>query len=164
MACFRDTGRTTADVARGKQAAFEKVQVVVTRYFETYLKEVLGGFEKEGKDLFKLLRFGSTYLGTDDYTSDLDLVLCTYAEVVVNKAVVKVLDHDNGTFFYHFFDFLENQPEIEKVIKVEEAQVPLIKIEIEKIEIDLLLCSKKSYASDLGDQRDAANRKSFASI
>lgn len=112
IACFQDTGKSPAEVAKSKLAAFDKMEAVVRRYFETYFGKILDDFLKDKKDLFRLLKFGSAYLGTDDYTSDLDLVLCTYAEVIHCKNQVKLLDHDNGTFFYHFFDFLESQPEI----------------------------------------------------
>ena len=77
---------------------------------------------------------------------------------------MKLLDHDNGTFFQTFFEYLQSHPDVSKVTKVEEALVPLIKIEIDSVDIDLLLCSKKSYAADLTDQRDTNNKKSFASI
>lgn len=56
--------------------------------------------------MFKVVKFGSFYLETDDFLSDLDLVLCTYSEVSIGKKVVKLLNHDNGTFFDQFFDFL----------------------------------------------------------
>ena len=65
--------------------------------------------------------------------------------------MVKILDHDNGTFFDRFFKFLKGQEHVQSIIKIEEAQVPLIKLQIGSCDIDLLLCSKKSFASSLSD-------------
>lgn len=90
--------------------------------------------------------------------------MCTYSEVDKNNKLTKILDHDNDTFFGSFYLYLQAQPAVESILKVEEAQVPLIKMKIIGAEIDLLLCSKKSFASNLTDASDTSSKKSFNSI
>ena len=93
-----------------------------------------------------MLKFGSWALHTDDFESDIDAILCTFQELQFGKKIVKILDHDNGTYFDRFFKFVKAQPCVDSIQKVEEAIVPLLKLKINGIEIDLLLCAKKSYA------------------
>jgi len=40
---------------------------------------------------------------------------------MIGKKSVKILDHENGTFFDRFFKFVEAQECVESVLKVEEA-------------------------------------------
>ena len=108
--------------------------------------------------------FGSFYLQTDDFESDIDSILCTYNEQFLNKKLVKILDHDNGTFFDRFYKYLEKDESVQSIYKVEEAQVPLIKLTINSVEIDLLLCSKTFMASELSDSSETTNKKSFNSV
>lgn len=42
--------------------------------------------------------------------------------------------------------------------------MPLIKFQIDAVDIDLLLCSKKCYAQDLTNLTDFSSKKSFNSI
>lgn len=123
------------------------------------------------RSFYKLAKFGSAYLKTDDFESDIDIVLCTYADYnswVENEEGTKIrmnfLDHENGTFFHSFYGYLQKMKEISDLQKIEEAQVPLIKLKIFNVEIDLLLCAKYNSAKDLCDSEDTASKKSLNSI
>ena len=56
---------------------------------------------------YRVMKFGYCYSQTDDLESDIDVILCTYAEVDKNKKVTKILDNDNDSFFGTFFSFLQ---------------------------------------------------------
>mgnify|MGYP000961767585 CR=1 FL=1 len=120
--------------------------------------------EQNDKPLFKLVPFGSWFLQTDDRESDIDTILCAYQEICFQNKMIRILDHDNGTFFDKFFKHLKDQSCIQSILKIEEAQVPLIKLKINDIDIDMLLCAKKSFASELSDTADTNGKKSFNSI
>lgn len=121
-----------------------------------------------GRDLFELITFGSSYLKTDGPVSDIDSILCTYADITIIEdgihRKIPIMDHENGSFFDEFFRYLGEIESIKNLIKVEEAHVPLIKMTLLDVDIDLLLCSKKQFAQDLCDMRDIENKKSFISI
>ena len=72
------------------------------------------------------------------------------------------MDHEIG-FFAKFYKVLKDQPLVKNLVKIPEAQVPLIKLKICETEIDLLLCSKKAGAS-LISVDGAANKKSANSL
>jgi len=74
------------------------------------------------------------------------------------------LDHENGTFFNSFYGYLQKENEISDLQKIEEAQVPLIKLKIFNVEIDLLLCAKYASAKDLCDSEETVSKKSLNSI
>ena len=72
------------------------------------------------------------------------------------------MDHENG-FFGKFYKYLKEQSMVENLIKIPEAQVPLIKMKIYQTDFDLLLCSKKE-GEPLDSVDGAANKKSTMSL
>lgn len=68
---------------------------------------------------------------------------------------------DRRQFFDEFFTFISAQV---KAIKVDEAAVPLIKIEIDKVQIDMLLCVKLPWSESLTSVEHTACRASLLSI
>lgn len=111
---------------------------------------------------FVLQTFGSYELGTDDEKSDIDLVLCTYGSgedsLIVNDAESFI---DLKKFFGPFFDHLQQNAQASKI---EDATVPLIKIEIDGVSVDLLLCAKLPYADSLTNTEHTTCRASLFSI
>jgi hypothetical protein len=158
------------DISTQKEKAFVLLETIVDEYFCSFHQ----GLTNNGQPIYKLLKFGSSYLKTDDFESDIDSILCTFAQIEAstnnskaNPKLFQILDHDNGSFFDIFFGYLQKKQSsglITDLQKVEEALVPLIKLKINNIDIDLLLCSKASSASDLTDPLDTTSKKSLNSI
>lgn len=102
--------QSLAAVREKKQKAIRALTEVINLYFIKFHQiDVLNGEEdpKDGNKAWKLLTFGSFYLYTDDVSSDIDTILCTYQ---------RYLDHDNMTFFNRFFMFLKEQGDLTQQI------------------------------------------------
>lgn len=81
----------------------------------------------DGKNIFggKIFTFGSYRLGVHSKGADID-VLCIVPKHVTRK-----------DFFHDFYNLLEKTKEIKDLTKIEEAYVPLIKLRVQDIPIDL---------------------------
>jgi poly(A) polymerase Pap1 len=147
------------------RAVLDTLEKIVTDYFWTFHMDYMDQFHKmEVRRPFVLQTFGSYELGTDDEKSDIDLVLCTYGSgedvLMANDAESFI---DLKTFFGEFFDHLKSQKAV-RASKIEDATVPLIKIEIDGVSIDLLLCAKLPYAESLTNTEHTTCRASLYSI
>ncbi|EOB15538.1 poly(A) polymerase pla1 [Nosema bombycis CQ1] len=81
----------------------------------------------DGKNIYggKIFTFGSYRLGVHSKGADID-VLCIVPKHVTRK-----------DFFVNFYFMLEKEKDIKDLTKIEEAYVPLIKLKIQDIPIDL---------------------------
>ena len=77
--------------------------------------------------MFKLLQFGSTYLGVENHNSDLDLVLTVFDCLF-----------DRRTFFQTLEKFLLQSQRVSEIVIVWGANVPLCKFKVGKISVDLV--------------------------
>ena len=113
------------DFSDNKDRAFSLLQEIVTQYFQLHHP----GLKCKEEPIWRLLKFGSSYLKTDDFQSDIDTILCTFGQVEcagnsMNSRMINILDHDNGSFFDGFYRFVKSKEEkgrIEKIEKIEEA-------------------------------------------
>lgn len=91
--------------------------VSISKHMPEDLAEKLGG---------KIYAFGSYRLGVHQKGADID-ALCVAPRII-----------ERADFFGSFFELLKKQPEVTECRAIEEAFVPVIKMNFDGIEIDLL--------------------------
>lgn len=80
------------------------------------------------KVVFKVLQFGSTYLGVENVNSDLDLVLTIFDCLF-----------DRRSFFQAFEKHLQKIDLVSEIVIVWGANVPLCKFKVGSVSVDLVV-------------------------